>query len=1781
MWLPLALLILVGTVSAEFEHGWKAGNEYTYLVRSRTLTGLHKLSDQYTGILLKALLTVQAKDDNILGAVVSKCQYARIHKRLPNGWDSEISDNMLELRDLPMSGKPFEMKIKHGVIRDLIVEKDTPTWEVNMLKSIVSQLQVDTQGENAIRSKSVQVPTDEEPYGMFRAIEDTVGGKCEVHYDITPLPEHMRHVKPELVPLPKLKGDGLLIDIMKTRNFSRCDQRVDYHFGITGATKWEPGSNNNGRFLTKSSTSRVIISGNLKRFTIQSSVTTSQLLVSPRFYDNQNGIVVSVMNLTIANMERMKNPLPSPRLRESTGNLVYVYNNPFSENEERRSNKRVEALNSNQILTSDSIDAVSSSEETLKKGEHLRRRGSKSSSASSSSISSSEEHEFWQPKPTLEDAPRNPFLPNFVGYNGKVIDKSDEINMIKAAKDLVAQMSIELEEPSEIPNHETLAKFTILSDLIRTMSRKQLKEVEKDIHMPTNELKSHDKSQAIKMNAWTVLRDAVTQAGTGPALLTIKDWIIERDLGGMEAANLLSKLPTTARTPTDEYIKVLLELATNPKVKNERFLNTTAILVFADLVRLAQVNGMTIHNRYPVHTFGRLTSKHDTVVVEKYIPYLARELTKAIKDGDSPRIQTYIVALGKIGHPRVLSIFEPYLEGKETITVFQRTLMVSSLSKMTMMFPKLTRPIFYKIYLNTMEAHEVRCIAVFLLMKTNPPFSMLQRMADFTNYDTSKHVNSAVKSSIISLAGLTIPGSEDLAYKARSVMNMLNPEDYSYLYSHSTIFDKVAEDQNQFHRIILKYIGSEDSITPRSIYYGLFSSYGGFKTPPTEVVGMISSMKPIFRMLFDVKDDKSNEKLKTEKLAEELNIMPEEPIPLEGNILINSKFGSGFLPFNKPELIKMFTAFSNNVVQTNGDYKSWSEFASYDVTLSFPTETGLPFVFTFNIPTLWKCSGKDTIQMNQGLNLDVESDVRLLFSSKIQGRIGFVTPFEHEHFVSGVDVNLQTYAPIKVKLGVDVEKKNLQMKIWPLKGEEKARLVHYSVVPYTSSHDIFSLRPLLTEKNTQIVHSGETVIVSKLVPTENIEPFRVSLETDKTVPKLLDRFWSLDGGVSLGFPWTVVNDVFCKTDLFMNLKHELKEPMIFTVALDTLNIKPGSEDLRQWTPIATTVEPSDKKADSVDRRKQFLREVSKGVKAAKATVVDLQLRLPGDLESDNVVTIAWTDSAADNKERSLFYWHTKVPSLDMQYEVCAAAQTVSTSNILPSYEHVMMTIPKKEFDIAVRYGKTCSENKEINIQGKLTQSTEMKEKVKTSAIVKECQGQMKHGNKILKACQKAASLAMLLDEVDVSLDIPDKSLLELAETAVGLVAVSDYVDSRIAVVKPQNAGKKKIDIKARLSNNLQSADVLVETSSMDAMFNKIDLSPMQITSEDLESANGNLNEMIDHGGLDPSCTLDKTRVETFDGRDYPMRLGNCWHVVMTTFPTLNPVDHSEKLRIPKEMSVTILARETEDGRKAIKILLGNQEILLLPGDSQPKVKLNDKDIEVTKDKSYQERRNDEIIFEIFRLADDSIGVTSDEHDIYLVYDGQRMSMKAWVMYRNSIRGLCGNYDGDATNDFWAPKNCIMRRPEEFVAAYALTKDQCEGEALEMAKKVHKFECMRQVRNRPSNVISDVDAGRTNEEIQKWGYHKELQSTNKRCNVHRTKVIEMDDKICFSIRPIAECSASCTATETKSKNYQFHCMERNEASLSMQKRVEKGANPDLSQKPVSMTKAVNTPLACEA
>ena len=343
--------------------------------------------------------------------------------------------------------------------------------------------------------------------------------------------------------------------------------------------------------------------------------------------------------------------------------------------------------------------------------------------------------------------------------------------------------------------------------------------------------------------------------------------------------------------------------------KKHHALRESSVLSFSDLIRYSVVNKRSAHNRYPVHAFGRFFTKKDRNVEEKYLPYLEEELNSAVKNGDSKKIQLYSAAIGRTGHSRILSIFEPYLEGKKQISTYQRLFMVLSMYNLAKVHPKLARSVFYKMYSNTADYHEIRTVSVYMLMATNPPVSMLQRIADYTNYDSSKHVNSAVKSMIESLAQLQDEEYREMADAARAAVPLLTSESYGMQYSRSFYTGIKNSLTNSGFEMEGYTIGSDDSIIPKAASVAIHPVFKGLKTPKVELMGVVSSVQNLWNFvqqkLLNEQQNTRNSKKKDqqkkyspENVAKLLGIHGQDPEQIEGAFFSNNQRGSFFYAFD-------------------------------------------------------------------------------------------------------------------------------------------------------------------------------------------------------------------------------------------------------------------------------------------------------------------------------------------------------------------------------------------------------------------------------------------------------------------------------------------------------------------------------------------------------------------------------------------------------------------------------------------------------------------------------------------------------------------------------------------------------------------------------------------------------------------------------------------------------------------------------------------------------------------
>ena len=270
-------------------------------------------------------------------------------------------------------------------------------------------------------------------------------------------------------------------------------------------------------------------------------------------------MVASRMHLSLSQVGSVSDRLSTPSDPQSTGNLVYIFNSPFSGPEHRRFG-RPSVSSSFKRHTSSEEERNRDRRNRHKESERMKKLRSEeddtsSSTSHSSTTDSREDGDFWQSKPTMDEAPEIPFFPYFIGNKGNSVQMSGSIDVVKKAKELSTEIGKELKKPNDLLKEETLEKFMILTSLIRTMNSKQIDDVKNHLYESSNQIHNEDKSSS-RRNSWVCFRDAISIAGTGPALTNIKKMIETKKIEGVEASQVITAASKSARIPTPEYIEM-------------------------------------------------------------------------------------------------------------------------------------------------------------------------------------------------------------------------------------------------------------------------------------------------------------------------------------------------------------------------------------------------------------------------------------------------------------------------------------------------------------------------------------------------------------------------------------------------------------------------------------------------------------------------------------------------------------------------------------------------------------------------------------------------------------------------------------------------------------------------------------------------------------------------------------------------------------------------------------------------------------------------------------------------------------------------------------------------------------------------------------------------------------------------------------------------------------------------------------------------------------------------
>lgn len=515
-----------------------------------------------------------------------------------------------------------------------------------------------------------------------------------------------------------------------------------------------------------------------------------------------------------------------------------------------------------------------------------------------------------------------------------------------------------------------------------------------------------------------------------------------------------------------------------------------------------------------------------------------------------------------------------------------------------------------------------------------------------------------------------------------------------------------------------------------------------------------------------------------------------------------------------------------------------TKFTDNAMYLSFPTEMGFPFHYSLKRPTLLKIGGAAKARSKPDLadgssdewevpsTVNVTTDIHFVYSTKKMAKIGFITPFDSQWYVAGVNKNLQVNLPIRASIDVDGENQHVRVKLQPIQKDQDYSLLHCSVKPYTTRSDIREQSPLALNRNTQAVRSREPIKDEYVIGQKGTGMvFRVKSSSEEQPQQTM---WSsaaeqvdLHDAISvLAFP-LAQKDIKGKSfDLRFDSARSSAKVAVITASWD----RQRSKGNKNGGAPSETPQPSSQKPDSQKRQDELQDQAAAGIEDADVTSIDVGVEFQGQTNAQYAATLAMATSNTDDKSRLVAYYHKKSAE-GKNYEICLRAESKTPNGAELNFAQAMKAESSSKLDVALRFGEQCQSGALVKVQGKLEQSADLRQYLREHPMAQQCAKQMGKGDSALPACRNMTARANQMDEAHLTIkyqNVP-AAAKNMTAAAYRIAHFMAYPNVNENTIDPQAQEENRIDIDIELSEDLERANVSINAPKMDAEFEGLEI----------------------------------------------------------------------------------------------------------------------------------------------------------------------------------------------------------------------------------------------------------------------------------------------------------------------------------------------------------------------
>lgn len=639
------------------------------------------------------------------------------------------------------------------------------------------------------------------------------------------------------------------------------------------------------------------------------------------------------------------------------------------------------------------------------------------------------------------------------------------------------------------------------------------------------------------------------------------------------------------------------------------------------------------------------------------------------------------------------------------------------------------------------------------------------------------------------------------------------------------------EELNLAYKMQANYIGSDDTLAPKAAFLRTAKYMGGYKNYANEYFAMVSSVDQLFEMISDRirqsgprrngntdqrrNQPNQNKRFNFNNIENLLDIQAEQVQELEAQILMKIAHTKRFLTFNNESIENLPQAVRRAAKNlANGhQFNATKWFNQEQITIAFPLATGLPFLFTYKTPSVMRAGGEIRLQTNpdwaQGnddeirapKSINATAEIDFLYATQTDARVGFLTLFDHQRYVAGVQKKIQARLPMRLSLSVDVTNDQVSAEMEPLDKKNDITLFHASCWPYTERRHIQAAYDNTKEVDTKLISvndaneydqrfgqasTGMVIHVNAKYEKEFIDGARVM------------EYLQRNDLVSLAMYTSALESneyyqIRVELDNQKSQAQSVKVKMQFDSEASFENGEDKPKHPKDTTNPKNYAHPQNTDANSKGRREQFMRNAGAGIANAQVNGVDASISFQGPQQksAQYIATIAFANSKVNNQQRLLAFFSSN-EAKNSNYQMCLHAEQYMPNVVQLNFKNALPQSENGTMRVELDFGDKCKNGQHVTIKAKMYQSNERQQHVAFSPLGKQCKEEMKQGNYQMPACQNATYQANVYDQYALSAEFENLSY-KAKQGAFNIYAYLRHLGFAYAdenVLKPEGKSKQ-------------------------------------------------------------------------------------------------------------------------------------------------------------------------------------------------------------------------------------------------------------------------------------------------------------------------------------------------------------------------------------------------------